>query len=136
MSGYLYELRKNWRIHSGPDKTLETPSMSFIRLFGTVATFKHVGIDSTPMGSKRLYHNQMYAVFGTGSKSNDIPLTPLDIESLAVAVKGLAPGYPHREDIQKHMQAELTRATRSLDAHKDTVASLTNAQRGPSRQLG
>jgi hypothetical protein len=138
MSGYLYNLRKNWRIHTAdPAKTMDTPAMAFIRLFGATAKFRHAGLDCDYGASgKRHYHAQMYAVFAPNDKADGplIPMTLNDVESLILAVKGLAPIYPNRDAIFKNMSSELDLATRTMASYQKTVQEL-NPYSAPRQQL-
>jgi hypothetical protein len=126
MSGHLYELRRQWRFHTGDaNKTLETPAAAFINLFGTTATFMHIGMDCeyAERGSRH-YMGQLYAVFSVGVGHKSYPMTPLDLESLAATVNNLRPGHPNRLKIMENLQLQLERAVREMGVHRKTFAQI------------
>lgn len=126
MSGHLYELRRQWRLHTGDaNRTLETPAAAFINLFGTTATFMHVGMDCeyAARGSRH-FMGQLYAVFDVGNGNKSYPLTPLDLESVAATLTNLRAGHPNRLKILENLQPQLARAVHEIGVHRKTFAWL------------
>lgn len=127
-TGFLEGLRKKWRVHANPmaGESVLT-SQNFIDRFGKTATFRHVGIDRHPHSpvTRPLYLGQTYAVFSAhGEGGPVIPMTPFDVEHLAITLQGLKPGHLNREAIVAHLTPQIAEAVANLKAHQSTFARL------------
>ena len=123
--GYLYSLRQQWRLHNGnPERSSETRSQAFIRLYGQTAEFQHIGLDSD-RGGRRYgslnYHAQLYAVFKGAPDGPLIPMTNDDVIALGQAVEKLP--TPTLEDMSMTLRLgrEIIKAGEQIQSHHKTL---------------